>query len=230
MKIKLGPMARFREEQLDAIIGNYASGALCPGLTLLFETQAALRPDVAETLGSADAVAAAFFEEESSVELAPTALDAVLDRIDALEANTDQIKRAVELTGCRLNEINVLPEPLKSEVYGAMQDHSWRNLSTGLQRLKLDIDTDTEVELYRIEPGAGPPRHSHSGMEATLVVAGGFTDDSGAYGPGDIAVKDQNDIHQPIADPGEPCYALAVRDGGLRFTGALGMVQRLFNL
>ncbi len=31
----------------------------------------------------------------------------------------------------------------------------------------------------------------------------------------------------PVGDAGEPCYALAVRDAGLRFTGAMGLVQRV---
>ncbi|MEO1189022.1 MAG: cupin domain-containing protein, partial [Pseudomonadota bacterium] len=29
------------------------------------------------------------------------------------------------------------------------------------------------------------PKHSHHGSEFTLVVAGGFTDESGSFGPGD---------------------------------------------
>ena len=32
---------------------------------------------------------------------------------------------------------------------------------------------------------------------------------------------------EPVGDEGEVCYALAVRDGGLRFTGMMGFLQRL---
>ena len=55
-------------------------------------------------------------------------------------------------------------------------------------------------ELYRIEPGATVPSHSHFGDELTLVVQGGFSDEVGSYGPGDICLKTPSDTHAPVGD------------------------------
>ncbi|MFN3911594.1 cupin domain-containing protein, partial [Hyphomonas sp.] len=96
-----------------------------------------------------------------------------------------------------------------------------------LKRLNLRSGERLETELYRISPGARIPRHAHAGNEYTLVVAGGFSDERGSYGPGEVVINGPNDLHQPVGDEGEVCYALAVRDGGLRFTGVMGLLQRL---
>ena len=58
-------------------------------------------------------------------------------------------------------------------------------------------------------------------------MAGGFSDERGSYGPGEVVINGPSDLHQPVGDEGEVCYALAVRDGGLRFTGVMGLLQRL---
>ena len=94
--------------------------------------------------------------------------------------------------------------------------------------MQIDVASEAKVELLRIEPGHGAPRHTHEGTEYTLVVSGGFTDENGSYGPGEVSIVDSSHTHQPIADPGEICYALAVTDGNLKFTGWLGALQKLF--
>jgi putative transcriptional regulator len=41
-----------------------------------------------------------------------------------------------------------------------------------------------------------------------------------------VVINGTDDYHQPVGDEGEVCYALAVRDGGLHFTGVMGFIQR----
>ncbi|MEM6850922.1 MAG: cupin domain-containing protein, partial [Pseudomonadota bacterium] len=83
-----------------------------------------------------------------------------------------------------------------------------------------------KVDLLRIQPGFGAPRHTHEGAEITLVVRGAFSDETGRYGPGDVSIASQAVTHRPIAEEGETCYALSVTDAPLAFTGALGWLQR----
>ena len=85
-----------------------------------------------------------------------------------------------------LDEVLALPEPLRETVLQSLQTSKWQGLTQGIRRLRLDAGSMAEVELYRIEPGCTVPRHSHKGSEFTLVVAGGFTDESGSFGPGGV--------------------------------------------
>ena len=71
------------------------------------------------------------------------------------------------------------------------------------------------------------PVHSHDGTEVSLVLEGGFTDEFGSYGPGDIAIQEQNTEHQPVADDDGECIVFAVNEGAIRLTGPIG---RMLNM
>ena len=200
----------------------YAAGALDPAFALMVETQGALRPDVRRAVAAGEAVAGRMLEAEPLAGLREGALDRAFAAIDALEAEAPTAPLAGEAA-----EIADLPASLRDHAVRAASQAGWKSLTPGIRRLSLDAGSELEVELYRIEPGARVPRHSHSGTEYTLVVAGGFSDETGSFGPGDLSVKGPEDTHMPVGDPGGICFALAIRDGGLRFTGVMGVIQRL---
>lgn len=209
------------------VYSSYAAGCLDPAFCLMVETQAALRPDIGRAIARAESIAGVFFESEEQAQLSEGAADRALAMIDAFEADELAQVKAANTAGESLDELLALPEPLRETALTSLQSSKWKNLTQGIRRLKLDAGSQAEVELYRIEPGCTVPRHSHAGSEFTLVVAGGFTDESGRFGPGDLSVKGPNDTHQPTGDMDGVCFALAIRDGGLKFTGMIGLVQRL---
>lgn len=222
------PMGKATITDFGEIYSSYAAGCLDPAFALMVETQAALRPDVERAVARAETIAGVFFETEQAATLSEGAIDKALAMIDAYESGGRLPERqAVHRAGEGLDELLTLPEPLRETALQSFQTNKWQGLTSGIRRLKLDAGSQAEVELYRIEPGCTVPRHSHSGSEFTLVVAGGFTDESGSFGPGDISLKGPNDTHQPTGDMDGVCYALAVRDGGLKFTGVMGLIQRL---
>ena len=222
------PMGKATITDFGEIYSSYAAGCLDPDFALMVETQAALRPDVERAVARAETIAGVFFETEQAATLSEGAIDKALAMIDAYESG-DRLpeRQAVHRAGEGLDELLTLPEPLRETALQSFQTNKWQGLTSGIRRLKLDAGSQAEVELYRIEPGCTVPRHSHSGSEFTLVVAGGFTDESGSFGPGEISLKGPNDTHQPTGDMDGVCYALAVRDGGLKFTGVMGLIQRL---
>jgi len=211
--------------QNSELYAAYAAGRLDAGFVLLLETQAALRPDLGGPLLVMDAMGGVFLESEGEAVMSANALGAALAALEAGPAPVQ--RRAASQAGERLDELIRLPQPLQDFAFEAAAREGWKSHGRGLAVMPLHLDGQTECELLRIEPGCGAPRHTHRGNEFTLVVAGGFTDEMGSYGPGDVSVAGPEDIHQPVADPGEVCLALAVRDGGLQFTGMLGIVQRL---
>lgn len=205
----------------------YAAGCLDPAFTLMVETQSVLRPEIRESVAFSEMISGSLLESAASAKLSDGALDRALAAIDAMDAEAAASVRAGRAAGEAIDELLALPEPLRTAALEATGRGSWQAMGRGLKRLKLDAGSRMETELYRITPGAKIPRHSHAGNEYTLVVAGGFSDEHGSYGPGDVVINGPDVFHQPVGDEGEICYALAVRDGGLHFTGMLGMVQRL---
>ncbi|MEM8617313.1 MAG: ChrR family anti-sigma-E factor [Pseudomonadota bacterium] len=223
-------MAKASISDFGEVYSAYAAGCLDPAFALMVETQATLKPEVSRALIRAETIAGVFLESEAQAELTSGALDQAFALIGAQEAHAAGPERqAMAARGAcsAIDELLRLPDPLRDHALKACGGPGWQNLTPGVRRLKLDIGSAAEVELYRIEPGRTVPRHSHKGDEFTLVVAGGFSDETGNYAPGDLCVKSEDDTHQPTGDMDGVCFALAVHEGGLRFTGVIGLVQKL---
>ena len=102
---------------------------------------------------------------------------------------------------------------------GNLDKLQWKKVSRSLRIADLGrIDGATEFSLYHISEGGRIPQHNHSGTEMTLVLQGGFSDESGAYHAGDFIVREAGDVHAPAALPGGDCICLAVLEAPLRFT------------
>lgn len=209
------------------VYSAYAAGCLDPAFALMVETQAALKPEVGRAVAHAETIAGICLESEETLAVSDQALSNTMAMIDAFEARPSAQATCAKSACAALDELLALPDPLRDNAIDAAGATGWQNLTPGVRRLKLDIGSAAEVELYRIEPGARVPEHSHKGNEYTLVVSGGFSDGQGSYGSGDLCVKGETDTHQPVGDMDGVCFALAVHEGGLRFTGLMGVVQRL---
>jgi putative transcriptional regulator len=170
-----------------------------------------------ETLGGA------LLEDELANDLSAGALESTLAVIASLPSAPIPLPDAVE----------PLPTQVHDIVASAIGKAAWQTASPGFKILDLDLPPTAAGEtfqLFRIEPGAGPPRHTHEGQEFTLVLTGAFKDETGVYRPGDIEYGDEAITHRPVAEPGEVCFALAVTTAPLKFKGPLGVLQRVMNL
>jgi putative transcriptional regulator len=197
-----------------------------PGLALMSATAAAMRE--AEPLGAGDRLGGALLEAEAPVAMGAGALGRALADIDALETLDQRMNRMAREAGRRLSELATLPGPAREAAFAAIESgERWTFAGPGVRRLKLDTGGDALTEIFRLEPGAGAPRHDHQGLEYTLVLTGAFHDGHSLYGPGEIGVGRPGFTHNPVAQPGAVCYALAVSWGEPQFDGLLGLVQKL---
>jgi putative transcriptional regulator len=99
----------------------------------------------------------------------------------------------------------------------------WRWLAPGVRRIRIlsALHPGGSLDLLRISPGQSLPVHGHNGLEITCVLAGGFTDRIGEFGPGDVAETDSVEEHQPVADRDAECVCLVSSNGPLRMRGLL---------
>ena len=217
----------------EALTASYAAGALDPALRLLMETQAAIRTTARAELDAADALAGAILERQAPAALHADSLASVMASIDAPPVPGEKPpggaeQQAARAAGGLIDEILRLPRPLHDVALNAIGHGGWMFAGPGLRTLALPIRSDSRTELLRIEPGWGAPRHTHTGLELTLIMTGGFKDRRRRFGPGDIVVSGPEITHNPVADKGDVCYALAVTEGSLSFTGAFGLLQRFW--
>jgi putative transcriptional regulator len=206
----------------DELLLDYAAGVLPEGPALAVALHVALDPASRQVVDRLRAVGAALAEDDGPADEVPAdgdngALEQVLARLESVP---------VEAPPARLAPppgFGWAPAPLRPYLAGK----SWKRAFGGFEEITIGLHGDTHrVSLLRLTPGKGLPQHRHVADEFTIVLQGGYTDNTGNYGVGDFAVGPGPREHQPIADPGEPCIALTVVEKPIVLTGVWG---RLLN-
>jgi putative transcriptional regulator len=108
-----------------------------------------------------------------------------------------------------------IPRALRHFIRQPFETIRWRQVRPGVRECVVEKKAAEAASLIWIRGGQRLPTYRHKGTEVTLVLQGGFRDQTGHYVRGDIAVFDTNATRRPIADPGEDCLCFAVIDGGM---------------
>ncbi|UUX48323.1 ChrR family anti-sigma-E factor [Nisaea acidiphila] len=208
-----------RDDAVGDLLLGYASGALPEAISVLVATQLALRPELRRTVREIEQIGGHLLEEIEPAPLSATAFDAVLSRISA----NDDVDTEAEASGIADGETaSVVPQPLRGYLGAPLSRLAWRKRGPGIEEYRVPVGDDRfEMSLIRIKPGRAVPDHSHEGSELTLVLDGAFSDETGHYGRGDLAVNGEEDHHSPLADPERGCICVAITGGPLRFSNPL---------
>jgi putative transcriptional regulator len=198
----------------DELLLDYAAGVLPEGPALAVSLHVALDPEARLAVERLQAVGGALLEEEEAgLELGDAALADVMARLEGV-AVEPKASPPVRRPGFEWAPASLLP-------YLGGKD--WKRAFGGFEQIEIGLHGDTHrVALLRLQPGKGLPVHRHVANEFTVVLQGGYTDNTGNYGVGDFAVGPGAQQHEPIADPGEPCIALIVVEKPIVLTGAWG--------
>ena len=195
----------------EELLLDYAAGALPEGPALVVALHVALDPAARRAVTALSNIGGALLEDETAAEVDTSALDAVLAKLDRVTVEPQPAP---------------LPAPPGFEwAPSALRPYlgkspRWKRKLGGFDEIRLGLHGDTHrVSLLRLRPGEGLPVHHHSGAEYTVVMQGGYTDNTGNYGVGDFAVGPGSAEHEPIADPGEPCIALIALEQPIVLTG-----------
>jgi len=196
----------------DELLLAYAAGATDEAVGLIVATHMALCSQCRATVAAMEKIGGSLLEALPPAPLADTALDAALTKLDNARPHV-RPHRTPSRDGT--------PEVLRAYLGGDLSQARWRRMGPKLAYLPLFRHGRTSAKLLRGAPGTEVGAHSHHGQEFTLVLAGGFTDVTGSYGPGDLQFADANLRHNPIADPGMDCVNLAVTTAPLKFENLL---------
>ena len=202
----------------EELLLDYASGALDPAPSLALSLHVALDPAARRTVDRLGALGGALLEQEPGEGIDDAFLADTLSRLDGL---------AIEPPAKPYR-----PRPGFEWAPAALARHipadaQWRSVLGGFEEIRLNVPgRHYRTSLLKLAPGRALPAHRHVGEEFTVCLQGGYSDATGSYGVGDLAIGPGPDQHEPIADPGEPCIALIVVERPVVLTGPIG---RLFN-
>lgn len=197
----------------DALLIEYAAGSLAEPVSLVVATHLALCPHCRERVAHYEALGGALLEESMREEEGQAeGFAALLARLDEPEPAPAQAQ-AAQAPDIRL------PMPLRGYLEDRLEALPWKSRGAVKSADLLPQVPGYSVRLMRIRAGAAMPEHSHHGLEMTLVLDGGFSDEDGHYQRGDISVVDGETVHRPVADDDGECLCLVVTDAPLRLTG-----------
>lgn len=196
----------------DALLLAYAAGITDEAEGLLVATHMTFCAACRAAVADMEKIGGGLLERVAPAPLTAGALNRALVRLDTVKPY-ERPHRDVSHDGT--------PDVLHAYLGGDLADVRWRRMGPKLAYAPLFRRGGTRVRLLRGAPGADAGRHSHYGLEYTLVLRGGYTDHTGSYGPGDLQLADAAVSHSPVADPGEDCINLAVTTDSLRFENLL---------
>lgn len=196
----------------DQLLMGYAAGTLPEAFSLVVATHISLCDDCRARAETYEAIGGAVLETD----LAPMSEES-LETCFARLGTPDAPVRAAPRRG-------ILPAPLADYVGGDLSSVKWKPLGMGVRQAILRTGKGASARLLYIPAGQSVPDHGHRGLELTLVLQGAFADEKDRFGPGDVEIADETDVHTPVAEAGMDCICLAATDAPLRFKS---MIPRL---
>lgn len=196
---------------------DYASGASPEPVALLVACHVSLCRDCQAEIARLEALGGALFDELDAVPLGAEAVALALARLEVPEN-----LKATPAAEASLPAERLIPRPLRGYLGDGLDALPWKGRGRVAEAALLASYPGLRTRLLRIKAGTALPRHTHEGREYTLLLAGGYSDGSGHYLRGDMAVADASVDHRPLADDGDDCLCLMVTDAPLRLTGPFG--------
>ncbi|WP_035486871.1 ChrR family anti-sigma-E factor [Geminicoccus roseus] len=204
------------DEVRQELLMGYAAGQLPAPMALAVATHAALNPRARGIVRGYEEIGGAFLADLKPEPLAPGSLEAMLARLDEPPPPPPPM-HGLE-SGIPPVLARHLPAPLDDMPW------TWRG---PLCEYPLLTDMDGfDTRFFRLKAGWPVPKHTHEGLELTVVVRGAYSDNTGRYLRGDMAIADAAIDHRPWAERGEDCFCLAVTDAGRKLTDP---ILRLLN-
>lgn len=204
----------------DELLLGYATGALPHAFDLVVASHVSLSADSRARLAGYEALGGKVLEASEGAELAEDSFEQVLARING--DTQDDLGWTAPKTD------PVFPAPLYEAIGGGLDDVNWRPIGMGVKQAIIHDDEHGTARLLSIPAGGEMPKHSHRGLELTLVLQGAFRDEDGRYGRGDIEEADTHTHHTPVAEMGEDCICLIATDARLKFDGLLARIAQPF--
>ncbi|KCZ82603.1 anti-ECFsigma factor ChrR [Hyphomonas adhaerens MHS-3] len=203
----------------DDWLAMQSAGSLSPFKQLLLTCQADINPRLRDAITSNDHVAGAMLESAKPAALSDDFLTRLNTRLDAdLPVQSEANGETRDEDG----RPEWMPAPLADYIRRSGSRLKWRSAGLGVQRARLGRNRRGErLYLLRAKPGLPVPRHSHSGQEWTLVLAGGYKSGSQQFVAGDLHQEDEGCMHDLRIDDDGPCISLIVDEGKLKFANPL---------
>jgi putative transcriptional regulator len=185
------------------LLVDYAAGAMSDAEALLVGLHFDACPSCRRDAAAARALGGALLDAIAPAQLPPSLFESTLRAIGAFEDSH------VPETHCPVPDF-AAGWPLRLRTHlSRFPKTTWRWLPAGFRALRIPVDDELRRLWLMVAPaGRGPLSHRHFHEEWTVVLNGGFSDETGTYAAGDFAYMEAGEQHRVTAEPGEGCVGL----------------------
>jgi len=201
------------------IMAAYAAGSLGQAYSLVVASHVSMCDACRAELAAHEAAGGAVLDTMAFESVSNDLLARVLDHLDD----------PFEPEPAPRSRSGIYPGPVMQALKG--QEPRWKSLGGGVKQCLIGGDNEGMSRLLFIPPEQAVPDHGHHGLELTMVLQGGFSDETGHFDVGDVEVADADLDHVPIADAGDPCIVVAATNAPLKFNTFMPrLLQPLFGI
>ena len=219
---------KIRHHLSEELLLDYSSGALSEAWSLAVAAHLSKCSRCRASHAKLEEIGGSLLTDSTPEELSDDIFSNVLDRLDEVGASVGNEIRKNFGWASSYGIPSVVADYLAADT----EKLPWKKLGLGVSQVVLETkDKSATARLLKIPAGKKVPHHSHNGRELTVIFSGGFTDETGSYGPGDIQEIHGNIEHQPWVRDGEDCICLAVTEAPLKFSNvAVRLAQPLIGI
>ena len=212
----------------EELLLDYSSGALSEAWSIAVAAHLSKCPRCRASHAKLEEIGGSLLTDSTPEELSDDIFSNVLDRLVEVGASVGNEIRKNFGWASSYGIPSVVADYLAADT----EKLPWKSLGLGVSQVVLETkDKSATARLLKIPAGKKVPHHSHNGRELTVIFSGGFTDETGSYGPGDIQEIHGNIEHQPWVRDGEDCICLAVTEAPLKFSNvAVRLAQPLIGI
>lgn len=210
----------------DMSLMNYAAGSCRIPESLVIAMHLCFCHDCRQHVKNLNHLGGALLETIKPASIDDDAFETLVASLESHDhnANAEVKMNPIPAERAPCNFIN----PLLRYLPTSLADLPWQRQTKEISKFDLTSLINIkgfQVALQKIKAGAKVPKHTHRGLEYTVILSGGFSDELGVYHEGDFIARDATHRHSPTALQNEDCICLTVLSAPLKFTGW----HRVFN-
>jgi putative transcriptional regulator len=207
---------------------KYSMGNTTEAESLIISCHVAYCAECKEELKKYETIGGYYLSNHKELSVSKDLWKNILVKVDGLDQEEYQTNYTSHSIKSALSQSEIKVPSTLSEYLGS--DFDTKNWKSSINNIKYkDIkfqDRNISGKLLEIPANKSMPKHGHEALEATLVLHGGYFDETGDYNKGDLVVASSDEVHSPVSDS-SGCICLVVYSGSLQFKGLLGSILNL---
>ena len=208
---------------------NHAMGNTNEAESLIISSHLTYCPVCKAEVAKYENIGGFYLKNHEELNVSKSLWDNLLVKIDDVEQECIKSNYVDYKLKTRLAQDGIrIPSFLYQYLNKTTDTKNWSSAINNVKYLNINFSEGSyKGKMLEIPPGKVMPKHSHEGIEATMVFHGGYSDESGRYNKGDLVILDDNEEHSPISSEDTGCICLVVYSGSLKFKGILGSILNL---